>query len=155
MTRYLPKYLAMYAVLAVVFATVSAAIGFPSMLGVLLPGLLAALVGAGFVKDHLQLPSERQRAEFTAWAAGTSALLGAALFALASNLAGRNPDSPAAGRPDVELRQVLVLAAVMFALNALTIYVGSGIGARGAYHRIAYPESTPGDSPGADLSRSE
>ena len=69
MLRYLPKYLVMYAVLAAVFAVVSTMIRFPSTLGMLIPALLAALIGQGYVRDHLQMPATRDRVEFATYAA--------------------------------------------------------------------------------------
>jgi uncharacterized transporter YbjL len=141
--HYLPKYLVMYAVLGVVFALVSALIRFPSNLGVLIPGLLAALIGQGYVNDRLTVPGNREKAEFAVWAGGLSALLGVALFVLAVGLATQS-GVEAEATATMGTPELLALLVLLFVLNGLTIYLGAGLGARGAWKRLSSPETPAG-----------
>lgn len=140
MKSYLARYLVMYAVLAGVFAVVSAIVRFPSSLGVLIPGLLAALIGMGYVNDNLQAPTTRAKAEFAAIAAGISAAVGIGMLVLSLGLVRRAITQPTEGLAYPDARQVVTLFVLLFALNCVTIFIGVTLGARGALHRIAYPE---------------
>ncbi len=148
MKQYLLKYLVMYAVLAAVFAVVSALIRFPSTIGVLIPGLLAALIGMGYVRDHLQSPTNRERLEFAALAALITAALGVALFFAATVLVRQAVSSQSDSVSFIQPSQFALFGTVMFALNFATIYIGVGLGARGALNRIAHPEAFPPSSRG-------
>jgi hypothetical protein len=158
MKPYLPRYLVMYAVLAGVFALVSAIVRFPSAFGVLIPGLLAALVAQGYVNDHLQAPTTREKVEFAGLASALSAVIGTAMMLLSMGLIRGALSDSGGGPATPELTQLLGLAAFLFVLNAITIFIGTGLGARGALHRIAYPElhldppPEPGPTPPADQS---
>lgn len=140
MKSYLARYLVMYAVIAGVFALVSAVVRFPSALGVLIPGLLAALIGQGYVNDHLQAPTNRAKLEFAALASAISAVIGTGMLVLSLGLVRRAVSQPTEAMAYPSAGQVLALITLLFALNCLTIFIGITLGARGALHRIAYPE---------------
>ena len=148
MRQYLLKYFVMYAVLAAVFAVVSAIVRFPSTIGILIPGLLAALIGQGYVRDHLQLPTNRERLQFAAIAAALTAALGVALLFVASALVKQAVSVDSDRVSFIQPDQALIFAAVLFVLNFATIYIGVGLGARGAINRIAHPEAFPPPSRG-------
>lgn len=143
MRQYLLKYFVMYAVLAAVFAVVSALIRFPSTIGMLIPGLLAALIGQGYVRDHLQPPTNRERLQFAGIAAVLTAALGVALLFVATALVRQALSTDSETMSFLEPGDAGLFAGVLFVLNFATIYIGVGLGARGALNRIAHPEAFP------------
>ncbi len=140
MKKYLPRYLVIYAVLGAVFAMVSALVRFPSMLGILIPGLIAALVAGGYVNEHLQQPTTREKAEFAALAAGISAVIGTAMMVLALGIVRQAVTESSDANRSLEPSQMGSLTVILFVLNLVTIYIGTGFGARAALNRIAHPD---------------
>ena len=143
MLRYLPKYLVMYAVLAAVLAVVSTMIRFPSTLGMLIPALLAALIGQGYVRDHLQMPATRDRVEFATYAALAGAVVSAILLwgAVQVRLAGSGAEYPPSG--ELGVRAVLVMAAVTLVITWPMVFFGARLGAANQLRQFAAPDSPP------------
>ena len=140
MLRYLPKYLAMYAVLAAVFAVVSGMIRFPSTLGMLIPALLAALIGQGYVRDHLRMPTTRERVEFATYAALAGAVISGALLwgAVQVRLAGSGAEYPPSG--ELGVRAVLLMAGVTLVITWPMVFFGARLGAANLLRQFAAPD---------------
>lgn len=143
MLRYLPKYLVMYAVLAAVFAVVSGLIRFPSTLGMLIPALLAALVGQGYVREHLQMPRTRDRVEFATYASLAGAVISGVLLwgAVQLRLAGSGAEYPPSG--EVGVRAIVLMAVVTLVITWPMVYFGARLGAANLLRQFASPDSPP------------
>lgn len=143
MLRYLPKYLLMYAVLAAVFAVVSGMIRFPSTLGMLIPALLAALIGQGYVRDHLQMPTTHDRVEFATYAALAGAVISGVLLwgAVQVRLAGSGAEYPPSG--ELGIRALVLMAAVTLVITWPMVFFGARLGAANLLRQFAAPDSPP------------
>lgn len=143
MLRYLPKYLLMYAVFATVFAVVSGLIRFPSTLGMLIPALLAALVGQGYVRDQLRMPTTRERAEFATYASLVGAVISGALLlgAVQLRLAGSGAEYPPSG--ELGVRAVVLMVTLTLVITWPMVFFGSRLGAANLLRQFASPDSPP------------